>query len=368
MLKSAAPIPSKPWTDLGCDPMDLIEVVGATLRGENERLERWIGSHADASKVIEMLASRHRVGPYLKASLDGTGAWLALPETARDRLLKSARLQAVAAAECVSHVAGLHALLGRAGCPYLLLKGPELGIRFLGGAEARGYRDLDVLVREKDRKVVCRALEKAGYHRLSRFFLGATASALFNHAVDYSNQGRLLDLHWCVSRMPGLRIDTDGLFARSEPMDLGGTPVQVLSAGDELSVLLISSFADIQRGYLRLQPFVDIVKVSAALPSGEWCGFFADRKKEGTDAICRSVLNLVLSLFSLRGHILGVDPHLPAQTTPREALEVLLPSPRAQKAKQWALPHLPVGPFHYLVWWAVSLPFRLAASHPRFRR
>ena len=164
-----------------------------------------------------------------------------------------------------------------------------------------------------------------------------------------------------------MRID-DSLFHRAQALSLEGRTFNVPCPSDELTVLLLSSFADIQRGYLRLQPFVDVVMVARALPSDEWEDFFTARRQERTDGICRAVLHLVVSIFSLQGRIPGLDAHLPAIVAPGDAMQVLLPSPGGRVAKRWALRHLPVGLVHYATWWVVSLPFRAAASHPCLRR
>jgi hypothetical protein len=359
--------PSKPWTELGCPPEDLVKVVGTVVRGQGEGLTEWFRESPYATQVIEMLASRHRVGPFLCCCLKDTQAWEVLPEAARTRLLMSAEMQSAAADSCLQHLAELDDFFYALNLPFIVLKGPELAVRFGRGAASRGYRDIDILVREGDRSAVCRELEKSGYHRLSRHFLGAAASAHFNHAADYARDGRLLDLHWCISRLPGLRIANRELFMRAESLRLGGRTVSTLCPSDELLVLLLSSFADIQRGYLRLQPFVDIAAVSGLMSPQQWDLFFEARREDRSDRICRAVLELVVSLFSLQGRVGGLEPHLSDPVAPSKAIRVLLPSPGGRKAKRWAMKHLPVTNAGYFAWWAVSLPFRTAASHPFFR-
>jgi hypothetical protein len=368
LIMAKAPIPSKPWTGLDCRPEDLVFLAGSVLRGEFEEVAHWAETSKDAVQVVEMLASRHRAGPFLAFRLKGSAAWEALPEAARARLVKSADLQAATTRDCLSHLGELRKILGSAGCELLVLKGPELGMRFAGAADARGYRDMDVLVAEKNRQKACDVLEEAGYHRLSRWFLGSSLSSRFNHAADYRKGDRLLDLHWCVSRAPGIGLKTDDLFDRSVPLDIDGMTFRVLRPDDELAVLLISAFADIQRGYLRLQSFVDIANVMKRVPEAEWIAFFRRQSSQGTEGMSRAVLGLVLSLFNLA----EANPKLSSLLSPlpakAEALAVLLPTSGGRAAKRWALPHLPVGRLHYACWWLTSLPFRVAASHHLFRR
>jgi hypothetical protein len=366
--QAKAPIPSKPWTELGCRPEDLIFLTACALRGDLASVVNWARTAQDAAQVVEMLASRHRAGPFLAARLKDSAAWEALPKAARERLNKSADLQAAAARDCLAHLAELQGILGNAGCRHLVLKGPELGMRFFGGADARGYRDVDVLVEEQDREKACSALEKAGYHRLSRWLLGGGISSRFNHAVDYRKADRLLDLHWCVSRAPGVGIETHALFVRSVSVEIGAQVFQVLSPEDELSVLLISTFADIQRGYLRLQSFIDIAQVMKFLPETGWSAFLQRQSSQRTEGMSRAVLALVISLFELEPLHPALLDSLGALPSKKDAMSVLLPSPGGRLAKRWSLPHLPVDPLHYSIWWLTSLPFRVAASHPRFRR
>jgi hypothetical protein len=361
-------MPSKPWTGLDCRPEDLVFLTASVLRGKYSAVAQWCIMSTNTTQVVEMLASRHRAGPFLASRLKGSAGWGALPESSRQRLQKSADLQAVATSDCLAHLGSLREVLDKAGCDYLVLKGPELGARFAGGAAARGYRDVDVLVVEQDRRRACAALEAAGYHRLSRWLLGAAVSSRFNHAVDYRQGNRLLDLHWCVSRAPGIRIKTEDLFARSVPFEIDGMAFRALCADDELAVLLISAFADIQRGYLRLQSFVDVANVVNQIPETEWSAFFEKQSKQRTEGMCRAVLGMVLSLFDLSSE----NPKLHALLSPlpskAQALSVLLPSPGGRAAKRWALPHLPVNRMHYACWWGISLPFRVAASHHLLRR
>jgi hypothetical protein len=345
-----------------------VSFVAFVIRGDLEGLADWIASCSETAGAVEMLASRHRAGPWLAQSLAGTGAWAALPAACRERLTRSADLQAAATRECMAHLRELDTTLARLDVPYVLLKGPELGARFFGSPLARGYRDLDLLVTEEHGDEVCVALERAGHWRLSRWLLGARASARFVHAVDYRHGGRLLDLHWCVSRVPGVRTRTTDLFSRADLLELDGMAVRVLSREDELSLLLISAFADIQRGYLRLQSLVDIAHVPAAPPDLAWVDFLRSRGPEGTRSMCEAVLALMAALFRGDGDAAAFGTDVSRLMAPREALAVLLPSPGGCAAKYWALRHLPVGPLHYAAWWTISLPFRLAASHPLFRR
>lgn len=357
--------PRRPWTELPCAPVDLIRFIAAAVRGDSAALTGWLAAQPDGTAVVDVLASRHQLGPYLAGRLRGSAAWAALTPMAQARLERSATLQAHAADGWLAQVHAVKDILSAAGLPFLVLKGGELGIRFGGGATRRSYRDLDILVREADRVAACRAMEAAGFARLSRHFLGARASARFNHAADYARGTDLLDLHWCVSRLPGLRIDTDGFFARA--VALGDPAVYVLSPEDELVLLLVSAHADIMRAWLRLQSVVDIALVATALPTGGWGAFFERRLGDGTATSCRAVLHLVASLLEWHDLPGALALELPPQLPAPEALARFGAGQR-WAGRRWGMAQLPVNRWRYLCWWGVSLPFRAAASHPRLRR
>lgn len=364
-----APIPSKPWTNLGCPPEELTEFLGALLRGQDSRLAEHVKkSGPTISAAIEMLVARHRTGPYLWRRLQDSPVMAALPAQSQERLRDSGERQRQATEHSLDHLRQIEGILRSVQCPFLLLKGPEAGLRFFGAPDARGYRDIDVLVREQDREMVCRTLCQNHYTMLSRAFLGQRLASVFNHGFDFARDGNLLDLHWCVSRTPGIRIATSALFDRAEPLDLAGIPVRVLAPEDELVVLLISAFADIQQGYLRLQSLVDIAGVVDAVPEVRWPHFFAARQVEETDVICRVMLALLVSLLGLESRFSRLLPFLGELPVKNAALAILLPSSFGRRAKAWATHYMPSGRLHYLAWWTVSLPFRVAANHHAFRR
>ncbi|MFM8891631.1 MAG: nucleotidyltransferase family protein, partial [Planctomycetia bacterium] len=169
----------------------------------------------------------------------------------------------------------------------VMLKGPALGERLFGGAANRGYWDLDILVHEHDREYAGRLLEEKGFRRTSSVLCGERMSALFVHGFDYERHDLKVDLHWCLSRAPGLRVDSSAMMRRATMFNVGGRKTPVLAVEDELVFELVSMFADLQRGGLRLQAFVDLWAMLRELPGIVWEEFFARRKVEGCEAACR---------------------------------------------------------------------------------
>jgi len=319
------------------------------------------------AQAIAMLVERHKLGPFLGQQL-GISLRPALPAAIQERIDASVSRQAEITAACLAGFAGIADRFGKAGVPLVMLKGAALGERLFGGAAHRGYWDLDILVHEHDRERAGRLLEKEGFTRTALVLFSERLSALFSHGFDYERHDLKVDLHWCLSRAPGFRIDSSAMMRRGVMFDVGGRQTPLLSLEDELVFELVSMFADIQRGGLRLQAFVDLFAMLRQLPGIVWEDFFARRNAEGCEAACRGVLGIFLS-------ILALEPKFPALAADvgdipsfDQSLIVLASGGGAGGAKLWAAGRMPVSPLTYAAWWAVSLPFRMAASHPSLKR
>ena len=360
--------PSHPWSDLGCPPRQLCDFLGGLLRNEDADLVNRLAGGTLSLQAVDALVSRHRVGPFLSLRLEGSPVRAALPEITLQRIDKGAERQMVLAERCLGGLDLLNRAFQAEGLPFVLIKGLEMAQRLFGSVSARGFWDLDLLVREEDRDRTCRLLENQGFTLLSTAFLGERLSATFTHAFDFAREDFKLDLHWCLSRLPGLRLDLTALFERAEWLDIDGLQVRVLNLEDELAFVLISVFADIQCGYLRLQSFIDLFALIQNFPDLDWSAFFVRRQAERSEAMCRAVLGLFLATLNLESAFPALKQALGQTPTADEALNVLEPSQWGGRSKVWASKSLPVSQAYFASWWLVSLPFRVAASHPRFRK
>lgn len=357
--------PPHPWRDLPCPPDDLFEFVGGLLREDGDAVPRRV---PDPDAAVDVLVARHRLGPLLASRVDAAPWGARLSAATIDRIRASHERQAAVAERCLSLLGRIDDECRAAGIPYLVVKGPAMAVRCYGEVASRGYWDLDVCVGEGDLGAMESLLGRIGAFRLSRTPLGAGISARFNHAFDWELDGIKLDLHWCMTRLPGVRCDERRAFARSESLGLAGRLVPILSVADELHLVLVSAFADIQRGSLRLQTFIDAWELARRMPGGAWPGFFADRERERTDRICRETFRVMLASLRIGPPSPGLLESIGALPAPEEARRALLPSSGGWRGKRWALTVLPVGPVRYAAWWGVSLPFRVAACHPAWRR
>jgi len=357
--------PPHPWRDLPCTADDLFEFTGALLRGDIDRVVRTLSS---PDSVIDPLVARHRLGPLLATRQAGATWSSRLQPATRDRIRTSHERQQLVAGRCLTLLDAIDAACSAAALPFLVVKGPAMALRCYGSIAARGYWDLDIMIEEGDLARMESLLGSINAFRLSRKLLGGMVSARFNHAFDYEKDGVKLDLHWSMSRLPGVRCDGAAAFSRAQSLDLAGRAARVLSPADELHFVLISAFADIQRGYARMQTFIDAWELLRRIPPSAWPAFFAARTRERTEHICRETLRVMLASLRVSDIVPELVDALGGCPTVEAARAIMLPSPAGMRGKRWAARVLPVGLGRYATWWCISLPFRVAASHPAWRR
>ena len=354
--------PSQPWTNLGCSPRDLCVTLGNAVRQGRDSFAT-VGVDR---QVVAMLIDRHKVGPFL-AHLIASSPPRHIAPGIQDLIAAAATRQTAIANRCLDGFAIVADHFACAGVPVVMLKGPAIGERLFGGAANRGYWDLDILVHEHHRQTAGELLEGLGFRRTSSVLFSERLSALFSHGFDYETCDLKVDLHWCLSRSPAIRIDTSAMMQRAVRFNVGGRETIILAPEDELVFELISMFADIQRGRLRLQAFVDLFAMLRQLLRIEWRGFFDRRGAEGCEGACRGVLGVFLATLAAESEFPALAAALGPLPSFEESLDLLASGSGNGRAKLWAARRMSVSPFRYAAWWVVSLPFRTAASHPLFR-
>jgi hypothetical protein len=138
-------------------------------------------------------------------------------------------------------VALLEAVLGRAGVPWLVLKGPVLGETYYERPDVRPYSDLDVLVGPDAFGDAVAALEAAGC-RVAQEWSSVAGDPPGETQLTLPS-GRSLDLHWHLVNSPRVRrrfaVDIRPLFDRSRRIALGRVQVLTLGPADTLAHLLL---------------------------------------------------------------------------------------------------------------------------------
>jgi Uncharacterised nucleotidyltransferase len=174
----------------------------------------------DAARVLAV-ARRHRLTPLLsitcRAKLPA-----ALAETCRrDHVMTAARNLALAAV-AEEAVVGLAA----AGVDAALLKGVAYERTLYPGAGARPASDVDLLVRDRDRRAAFDALDRLGFEPRA-------AAPGFDepdyHEVAWRRGGVEIDLHLALAPYARCAIDYDAVWRDTHPLALGAATARVLA-------------------------------------------------------------------------------------------------------------------------------------------
>jgi hypothetical protein len=182
------------------------------------------------------------VVPWVHARLVAQGD-LRLPEivdglarlrakVARDNLLLLARAERALDALAAARVTPL------------ALKGLDVVHRLYTRFDERTMTDIDLLVRRPELARALDALERAG------FVLPPPARRAHyvrtSHHLPLLSPGPVpvgLELHWSLAQEVRFRIDVEGLFERSEPLDVAGRRLRRLADHDLAAHLLLHHFA-----------------------------------------------------------------------------------------------------------------------------
>jgi hypothetical protein len=302
------------------------------------------------------------------------GASFTLSASRLEALRARAEHQAARTTRHLEALARIADAFAAADVPFVLLKGPYLAARFYGAPGARESVDLDVLVRRADRARASAALASVGYARRSRVLLSEALTAWFVHAFDYAAPGTYLDLHWCLSRHPPVRVDEARLWAACRPWPVAGHVCTVLDLEHDLVLGALAFVRDVERGRPKAKAIVDLVQIAAAADADlDWDGVFSRARAEGTHGPLAQVLSLCLDVADARDLAPRLDAALAARLARRAAAPasvpfILSPAVGGLGNKRWAARAYGAGWIRWLLWWALSLPFRLAVHRPPPRR
>jgi hypothetical protein len=167
------------------------------------------------------VARRHRLTPLLSATCRGTLPG-SLEETCRrDHVVTAARNLALAqvAEECLD-------ALNAAGIEGVLLKGMAYERTLYAGQGARPTSDVDLLVREGDRRAAFGVLDRLGFEPKA-------AAPGFDdadyHEVSWRRGHVEIDLHLALAPYARCAIDYSDVWRQVRPLELGGARARVLA-------------------------------------------------------------------------------------------------------------------------------------------
>jgi hypothetical protein len=196
-----------------------LTAIFAALEGREAELARYTAELGEPA--VSTVARRHRLTPLLSATCRGKLP-PALAETCRrDHVITTARnlMLAGAAEECV-------AALAAAGIQAVVLKGLAYERTLYAGQGARPTSDVDLLVREADRRAAFGVLDRLGFEP-------KTAAPGFDdpdyHEVAWRRGHVEIDLHLALAPYARCAIDYAAVWGQVRPLELGATRAFVLA-------------------------------------------------------------------------------------------------------------------------------------------
>jgi hypothetical protein len=327
-------------------------------------------SSADSIASFGAFARRNQLGGFLHTIVAEPALGAPLPAELKNgfqrRHAMESRKRELLRAQLVRVIDAFHA--GRVAC--IVIKGPELASRFYGSDDKRSYWDVDLLVRQDALGASRSLLRDCGFERRSLMLFGERISLAVAHALDFSKGEVGLDLHWQFSNHPSFRIDYQRVWERREEWTLEGRACSVLSPDYALTLNLLSSFKDIERGAFRLRSFVDLWMILSAVEADiAWDRFFVERSEENVRDICAGVFTLFLLVFQAGKRFprlaRELELHHAARVGTREAaLQLIEPTFLGPARRLWASRLYQISRTRHLAWWALSLPVRLTVHKP----
>ena len=278
---------------------ELLLCFARTFQDEETRLRReaLLKQKVDWDYLLE-LALRHRVMPLLYRHLNSFCPE-AIPAQFMERLrdyfyLNAARNHLLTEALCEALE-----LFESSGINCVPYKGPVLAKRLYGDAAYRQFSDLDIFIRAKDVARASELLRLHGYRReielasaLEAAFLKVGCEHMFKR-----ERGRVfLELHWgfAPTYFP-LRLNSESMWQRLEPLRIGNTGARTFSVEDLLLILCLNAGKDFWR---ELGSLCDVAQLISTTPELDW----EQAIGEATGARMRRML---LTSISLAHELLG---------------------------------------------------------------
>jgi hypothetical protein len=260
----------------------------------------------------------------------------------------------------------LSELFDGAGIEVVFLKGPFLAERFYGNIDSRAISDIDILVREEEIDYADSLLRKNGFERTSGVFLNKSLCVHFTHHFEYIRGAVDLELHWALATHSSFNLDYDRIWGQKNGFKFGKKHYWVLSDEYELVFQILTIFKDIELGTFKLKSVVDAYMILKGVDENmKWQEFLGYRRTEGLGLISFNTLDLVLSLLDCRDEFNELSACIDQNhkyltySTKDEKMRLLGHQKFALRNKSWAFRLYDTSLFNVLLWWSVSLPFRL---------
>lgn len=193
-----------------------------------------------------------------------------LPEAVAKRVSGAAKGNAIRALRYSAALLRIVEELDRHGIPVLALKGPALAVQAYGAPELRGFADLDILVRQAHVRDAVATLGSLGYRTLlpgdeaGRHSLRARQHSV----VQHQESDILVEVHWRLARAnTGVRMHTNDVFSRAEPVPLLGRVVYSLTPSEQFLYLAVHAAND---GWNQLEHMRSLGEMVTQHPGTDW--------------------------------------------------------------------------------------------------
>jgi len=124
-------------------------------------------------------------------------------------------------------------------------KGPTLALLAYGDVGRREFGDLDILVRKQDVSAVIEILAHQGFTPRPELTVADQAATFrFDCSHNFANEKDVwVDVHWdFVGPSASIRVETEKLWDRLEPISVNSRELQTLSVEDLLLILCVHGF------------------------------------------------------------------------------------------------------------------------------
>jgi hypothetical protein len=344
-----------------------IRLLVRLAQGDFAGAERCLRSGSPSLDELAETATAHGLSVMLLRALEGSPLRSAMSRPSIEALEDRRRRQEMRSRVLLEALASLAERFTSADQPFVLLKGPYLAARFYGDVRGREFVDLDLLVPLADRGHAFRLLAAAGYHRRSRSLFGVGVTTFFVHGFDFAAGNAYVDLHWCLSRHPSLHIEEPNVWKQRRPYPVDGRSYPVLSDEHEVLFAVLSLLRDLERGRPKIKNVVDLIQIVAATDAEvDWEALLESSRSEGTFGPLVNVLGLCLDVadaHDLAPRLSGaLASHADRRVSARCADSPLqfLPARFGLGNKLWSARVHDTTPAAWFLWWATSLPFRIA--------
>lgn len=352
------------------NPRSWLSSIRALADGDEPYLRALEASPFDPIAYAQQL-ELHRLMPWVEPAVLSAAGRARLPEALVQAVAKDADTRWRRHGDVVRETLEVQDAYARAGIPCRHLKGVYFGRRFFGDPRRRHQRDVDVLVRERDRDGALEALERIGYVR--------EAGVIKEGVVRWGLQRGFaqVDVHWNLRRRARRRVDGEDLLADPVAFEIGGRTLETLPDDATLTFLLLSLCGDLRRGACRARHLVDLHLVLRGLgPAFDPDAFLARRSRQALAMPCLNVLAVFLALWDVASEF----PALAASVLRRrrhvqirgadDALGLLTRPGGGEESRRW---FRRAYPYNRIDTWArrltIDLPFHASKLLPsqRFR-